>query len=51
MSSTKDTLPVYTVGWPIKVLLNIYHGIGSEYGSQSDFNNACLNACFAVEML
>ena len=25
------------MGWAIKVLLNIYHGIDSEYGSQSDF--------------
>ena len=51
MSSTKDTLPVYSVGWPTKVPLNIYHEIYSEYGSQLDFNNACRKACFAVEML
>ena len=51
MSSTKDTLPVYSMGWPIKVLLSIYHGIDSEYGSQLDFNNACRKACRKVKML
>ena len=39
------------VEWAIKVLLNIYHGIDSEYGSQSDLNNACRKACFEVEIL
>lgn len=33
------------------LLLNIYHGIDSEYGNQSDFNNACRKACFEVEIL
>lgn len=39
------------VEWTIKVLLNICHGIDSEYGSQSDLNNACRKACFEVEIL
>ena len=34
-----------------KVLLNIYHGTDSEYGNQSDFNNACRKAYFEVEIL
>ena len=49
--NSRDTLPVYTVGWAIKVQPNIYPGIDSEYGSQSDLNNACRKACFEVEIL